>query len=57
MIATFFLVLAVYGKKFSGLKIIGTAIDKRAEPMVYGVCIGGTLTASALGIGNITGAA
>jgi hypothetical protein len=57
MIATFFLVLAVYGKKISGLKRIGTAIDKRAEPMVYGFCIGGTLMVSALGIGNITGAA
>jgi hypothetical protein len=42
---------------FLRVKRIGTAIDKRAESGVYGVCVGGTLTASALGIGNITGAA
>merc|ERR1719183_279681 len=45
--ATFFLVFTV----------MGTAIDQRAAPGVYGMCIGGSLTMSVLGIGNITGAA
>merc|ERR1712048_284763 len=47
MNATFFLVLTVFG----------TAIDKRAAPGVYGLCIGGSLTMSILGIGRKTGAA
>merc|ERR1712151_28218 len=47
MNAAFFLVLAVFG----------TAVDKRAAPGVFGLCIGGSLTMSILGIGRKTGAA
>jgi len=44
---TFFLAIAVYG----------TAVDKRAAKGVFGMCIGGSLTMSVLGIGNYTGCA
>merc|ERR1719162_1360313 len=42
LIATFFLVLAV----------MGTGVDKRAAPGVVGLCVGGALLMSILGIGN-----
>lgn len=45
--ATFFLVFIVFA----------TAVDKRASPAVYGLAIGCTVTMSAFGIGNLTGAA
>jgi len=47
LIATFFLVFTV----------MGTAIDTRAAKGVYGLCIGGSLTMSILGIGMKTGGA
>ena len=43
IVATFFLVFSVFG----------TAVDKRAAPGTYGLCIGGSLLMSVLGIGNI----
>merc|ERR1719378_1739957 len=45
--ATFFLAFAVYG----------TAVDARAAPGVFSLCIGASLTMSVLGIGAYTGAA
>jgi len=47
LFATFFLVFVVFA----------TAVDQRAPRSVYGLCIGGTVGMSALGIGSYTGAA
>lgn len=37
--------------------VFGTAVDKRASPFVYAMCIGGSLGAAVLAIGPISGAA
>merc|ERR1711988_466349 len=42
---------------FLAFTVMGTAVDTRAAHGVYGMCIGGSLTMSVLGIGGITGAA